>query len=202
MNTGAGVSFWRNYIASGSTDGVFRPVPNTPAQFEQFFGAANIVPMPPDPVNYRVEAEFDLRAVVEATVPRDLLRIAWELEDEQSGQIRKGIMSQLYQPTAKMVLPYDFFEGAGLNPQLTAIAPYDIYFGDPQLLSVRYYTFRASAQLVAPGEDPGDPNAVVANQDSTPAVFRFKVVPGSVQQYLEDFNDPQDQPIKELQRIE
>jgi len=172
----------------GSTDVSFDRAQHNPRNSNSF-SCGEYRSDPPDPVNYRSKPN-SIFGRCWSDGSRDLLRIAWELEDEQSGQIRK-VSCRSCTSRRPRCASYDFFEGAGLNPQLTAIAPTIFILATRNVERAVLHLPRERAACRA-GEDPGDPNAVVANQDSTRPVFRSKSC-GSVAAVFGDFNDPQDQ---------
>jgi hypothetical protein len=148
-------------------------------------GSANILPYPADDLIHRLEVTFDVAGIFPPEAAGDLY-VVLELEDVVLGQLLQPLtLGPLGRSTVRITFPYFFNATNSLTPERI--------FGRPD--QVKEYVFRAAAQL-------RDASGAVIGSDPTPAVFRFRVVPGSVQDYLEDFTDPQAQPIREIQRIE
>jgi hypothetical protein len=157
-------------------------------------GAVTIIEYPAD-VNRKILGYFDVGAVTGELAPDEISSVFVLVELEQEGQLvfRIGLPAT-GQSTVRVTLPADARTAPGNRVDLTQIGETEIVPGASFTLgsptAVVNYAFRANTVVVYT-------NGYVL-KDTSPANFSFKVVPKSIEQYLESSGGQQ--PIKVFER--
>jgi subtilisin-like proprotein convertase family protein len=174
-------------------------------------GAATILEYPRDPKDpakdVYIQAVFDIEAIASGIEPADRVYILATLDRDGVTEVRLRLLPDSgYRVRLPLPLPPAL---AAVNEDLwpghdTSDPDYNVYprdpnkpfrLGDPE--KVVNYVLHAQAMLV-PVDQSGNPRWDYARSDATPANFFFKVVPMTVEQYLEASGGKQ--PIKVFER--